>query len=46
MIFVLTSGERHETVAIDRLLWEGEVKQVGRGRPRQRSRYFIGDIGL
>ena len=43
MVFVLTSGERHETVAIDRLLCEGKVKRVGRGRPKHRCQYFIGD---
>ncbi len=41
--FSLTSGERHDTVAFDDLLTGGKVKRRGRGRPKSRFRYFLGD---
>lgn len=43
MVFVLTSGERHDTVVFDDLLRFKKVKRVGRGRPKSRFRYFLGD---
>lgn len=45
MIFALTSGERHHTIGFENLLRGGKVKKIGRGRPRSRFRYFLGDKG-
>ena len=45
MVFVLTGGERHDTTAFDDLLAGGKVKRIGRGRPKSRFRYFLGDFG-
>ena len=41
--FVLTGGERHETVAFPELLKGGQVKRPKRGRPKYRSGYLVGD---
>ena len=41
--FVVTSGERHEAVAFPDLVKGGSVKRQGRGRPKYRSRYLVGD---
>lgn len=41
--FVLTGGERHEAIAFPQLVQGGKVKSQGRGRPRHRSRYLVGD---
>nr|AAS98789.1 hypothetical protein [Lyngbya majuscula] len=43
MVFVLTSGERHDTIAFGDLLAGGKVKHIGRGRPKSRFRYFLAD---
>jgi transposase len=43
MVFVLTSGERHEAIAFNALMRGGQVKRQGRGRPKSRPRYFLGD---
>jgi transposase len=43
MVFNVTSGERHDTVPFDDLLEGGKVKRQGRGRPKSRFRYFVGD---
>lgn len=43
MHFILTSGERHDTVALGSLMTGGKVKRQGRGRPKHRSRYLVGD---
>jgi transposase len=43
MVFTVTSGERHDTVPFDDLLEGGKVKRQGRGRPKSRFRYFLGD---
>ncbi len=43
MHFVLTPGERHETVAFGALVKGGKVKRLRRGRPKHRSRYLVGD---
>ena len=43
MHFVLTTGERHDTVAFPELVKGGKVKRQGRGRPKHRCRYLVGD---
>ena len=43
MHFVLTPGERHDTVAFGALVKEGKVKRPCRDRPKHRSRYLVGD---
>lgn len=43
MHFVLTPGERHETVAFLELVKGGKVKRQERGRPKHRSQYLVGD---
>jgi transposase len=43
MNFVLTPGERHETVAFPELVKGGKIKRQGRGRPKYRSQYLVGD---
>lgn len=43
MVFVLTAGERHEAIANNYLIEGGKVKRQGRGRPKIRSQYFVGD---
>jgi transposase len=45
MTFVLTSGQRHESVALDALLDGGAVKRAGRGRPKRRPHRLVGDKG-
>lgn len=45
MVFTLTSGERHDTIAIDDLLSSGKVKRRGQGRPKSRFSYFLADKG-
>ena len=32
---VLTGGERHEQIALERLLDQGTIRRSGRGRPRR-----------
>lgn len=43
MTFVLTPGERHDTVAFEELMESGAVKRVGRGKPRRKPRRVVGD---
>lgn len=43
MHFVITPGERHETVAFLELVKGGKVKRQERGRPKHRSQYLVGD---
>lgn len=43
MHFILTSGERHDTVAFGALVKGGKVKRLRPGRPKHRSRYLVGD---
>lgn len=43
MHFVLTPGQRHDTVAFGALVKGGKVLRSGQGRPKYRSRYLIGD---
>jgi transposase len=45
MVFVLTSGERHEQPVLPLLLERGAVKRPGRGRPRIRPECVAGDKG-
>jgi transposase len=43
MAAVLTSGERHEQIALEPLMDAGAVRRPGRGRPRLRPRRLAGD---
>jgi transposase len=43
--FVLTPGQRHETIAFNELMERGTVRRPGRGRPRHRPRALVGDKG-
>lgn len=43
MHFILTSGERHDTVAFPALVKGGKVKRQQRGKPKHRSRYLVAD---
>ena len=43
--FVLTAGERHETVVFEQLMEQGAVKRSGVGRPRLRPKRVSGDKG-
>jgi transposase len=45
MVFVLTSGERHELPVLPTLMEQGAVKRLGRGRPRIRPDRLAGDKG-
>ncbi len=45
MAAVLTSGERHEQIALEPLMDAGAVRRPGRGRPRLRPRRLAGDRG-
>jgi transposase len=45
MVFVLTSGERHEQPVLPMLMERGAVKRSGRGRPRVRPDRVAGDKG-
>jgi transposase len=45
MVFVLTSGERHEQPVLPLLMERGAVKRIGRGRPRIRPEREAGDKG-
>lgn len=45
MVFVLTSGERHEQPVLPLLMERGAVKRIGRGRPRIRPERVAGDKG-
>ena len=42
---MLTPGERHEATAFERLMEQGAVARVGRGRPRLRPKRVVGDKG-
>jgi len=39
----MSNGERHEAIAFKDLMQGGKVKRTGRGRPKSRPRYFLGD---
>lgn len=43
MTFVLTEGQRHDTVAFQPLMEQGAVKRQGRGRPRIRPHRICAD---
>lgn len=45
LTFVLTAGQRHETVAFEALMTQVAVQRPGRGRPKQRPRRLIADKG-
>jgi transposase len=45
MTFVVTAGQRHESVAFARVLAQGAVKRPGRGRPRQCPKRVVADKG-
>ncbi len=43
--FVLSGGERHESLFVEALLAAGRVRRAGRGRPRGRPERLVGDRG-
>src|SRR5258706_1637983 len=43
--FVLTAGQRHETVAFEQLMTQAAVQRPNRGRPKQRPRRLVADKG-
>lgn len=43
MTFVLTPGERHDTVPFEELMEGGSVRRQGRGRPKRKPRRLVGD---
>lgn len=45
MALVLTPGQQHEATAFERILEQGAVKRVGRGRPKLRPQRIVGDKG-
>ena len=45
MVFVLTSGERHEQPVLPTLMERGAVNRAGRGQPRIRPDGVAGDKG-
>ena len=45
MTFVLSGGERHESLYVESLLEQGRVRRSGPGRPRQRPRRLVADKG-
>jgi transposase len=45
MVFLLTSGERHEQPVLPLLMERGAVKRSGQGRPRIRPERVAGDKG-
>ncbi len=45
MHFVLSQGQASNAKGFDKLNQGGKVKRKGRGKPKQRPRYFVGDKG-
>ena len=45
LVFVLSGGERHESLYVGALLDGGRVRRAGRGRPRGRPVQVVGDKG-
>lgn len=45
MTFVLTPGQRHDTVVFEPLMEQGAVNRPGPGRPKQRPERVVGDKG-
>lgn len=43
LTFLLTVGERHESVMFETLMGQGAVKRAGVGRPRLRPKRVVGD---
>src|SRR5947209_3904362 len=43
MTFILTAGQRHETVAFEQLMEQGAVKRASRGRPKVRPHRISAD---
>ena len=43
MTFVLTPGERHDTVPFEELMEGGSIKRPGRGRPKCKPHRLVGD---
>lgn len=43
--FLVTGGQRQESVMFERLMEQGAIKRSGRGRPRLRPRRVAGDKG-
>lgn len=43
--FLLTAGQRHESVMFEPLMAQAAVKRTGRGRPRLRPQRVAGDKG-
>lgn len=43
--FLVTGGERNESVVFEQLMEQGAVKRAGRGRPRLRPERVAGDKG-
>jgi len=46
MQFVLSQGQRSDIKGVATLNTALKVKRTGRGRPKQRPRYLVGDIAL
>lgn len=45
MTFILTPGQRHDTVVFEPLMEQGAVNRPGPGRPKQRPDRVVGDKG-
>ena len=45
LTFVVTVGQRHESVVFEHVMEQGAVKRPGRGRPRLRPRRVVADKG-
>jgi transposase len=45
LTFVVTPGQRHDSMALESLMEQGAVPRVGGGRPRLRPRRVVGDKG-
>ena len=43
MVFVLTAGQRHETVAFEQVMEQGSVKRAGCGPPKIRPQRLCAD---
>lgn len=45
LTLLLTPGQQHESTVLERLLDQGAIKRVGRGRPKLRPERLVGDKG-
>lgn len=43
--FILSPGQRNESIFLEQLMEQGQVKRSGRGRPRLRPLRLVGDKG-